>query len=65
MPIYGRKKSIPMSDVATLLDLLNSAHGVLWMEISEELLALGYTWEYSAAGDCYRLIDLGLSSYFA
>lgn len=54
-----------MSDVATLLDLLNSAHGVLWMEISEELLALGYTWEYSAAGDCYRLIDLGLSSYFA
>lgn len=45
-------------NIAFLLDLLNSAHGALWMEVSEELLNLGYSWEYSSADDCYRLLDL-------
>lgn len=50
-------------NIDVLLDILNSAHGALWMEVSEELLDLGYSWEYSARDDCYRLLDL--YRYFA
>ena len=45
-------------DITELLDLLNDTQSFFWMEISEELLAAGYSWEYSAATNCYRLLDL-------
>lgn len=50
-------------NITELLDLLNDAQGFFWMEISEELLNLGYSWEYSAKNNCYRLLDL--YHYFA
>ncbi|HEU5377287.1 MAG TPA: hypothetical protein VFV38_17800 [Ktedonobacteraceae bacterium] len=52
-------------NIVELFDLLVNSSGALWMEISEELLEAGYTWELvcSASGnEIYWLKDL--SAYF-
>lgn len=51
-----------MEDIATLFDLFNGSYGPLWSDAINDLLEAGYTWEYSADADVYRLIDL--SAYF-
>lgn len=52
-------------NITELLDLLQTATTAMWRNINDELLEAGYVWEYSTAQDCYRLIDLSLSNYFA
>jgi hypothetical protein len=48
-----------MEDIATLLDTLNSDDDrSAWRDAYDALLDAGYSWQYSAADDRYRLSDL-------
>ena len=52
-------------EIEALFDLLASSTGALWMEVSEELLALGYSWELicsRSGNEVYWLKDV--SAYF-
>lgn len=51
-------------NITELLDLLQSASWPLTSDISDELLEAGYTWEWSARNEVYRLVDLFGSGYF-
>lgn len=54
-------------NIEFLLDALSIATGEFWMEISEELLDAGYSWELvcsRSGNEVYWLKDIGNSAYF-